>query len=276
MTSDSVSSDGISASSSPTGRTTSVPSARGTRTASPCPPSMPSRALTVRTSLPTSSTTPMNSWPIRWPASLGSIFRYGQRSLPQMQARVIVRRASVDSTRRASGTSSTRTSPAPYITVARILRSFLVERKRNVSCAPTLRNGLDRSSAGCIAGAPLLREAARLRCLIVDDSEEFLASARRLLDSQGAEVVGCASSRTAALELAQALEPDVVLVDIVLGDEDGIALAQQLFARTPSTRIILISSYARDDLGELIADSPAVGFLPKSELGADAIARLLR
>jgi DNA-binding NarL/FixJ family response regulator len=110
----------------------------------------------------------------------------------------------------------------------------------------------------------------------VDDSEEFLASASRLLDSQGLHVVGSASSRDGALELAEALEPDVVLIDIVLGDEDGIALAEQLTARVPSTRVVLISSYAVDDLGELMADSAAVGFLPKSGLGADAIARLLR
>jgi hypothetical protein len=38
----------------------------------------------------------------------------------------------------------------------------------------------------------------------------------------------------------------------------------------------LISSYDRDDLSDLIAHSPAVGFLPKSELGAAAIERLLR
>jgi DNA-binding NarL/FixJ family response regulator len=88
--------------------------------------------------------------------------------------------------------------------------------------------------------------------------------------------VGCASSRDQALELTDALAPDVVLVDIVLGDEDGIELAQQLSARAPATRVILISSYTRDDLGELLADSPTVGFLPKSSLGASAIARLAR
>ncbi len=90
------------------------------------------------------------------------------------------------------------------------------------------------------------------------------------------EVVACANSRADALELAEALEPDVALVDIVLGDEDGIALTRQLAVRAPSTCVILVSSYALDDLGELLANSPAVGFLPKTALGAAAIARLLR
>jgi DNA-binding NarL/FixJ family response regulator len=115
-----------------------------------------------------------------------------------------------------------------------------------------------------------------LRCLIVDDSEEFLASAERLLDSQGVEIVGCASSGDEALRLAEIHEPDIALVDIELGDEDGIALAKELAARAPSTRVVLISTYEQGELTELISDSPAAGFLPKNDLGATAIAELLR
>jgi hypothetical protein len=57
----------------------------------------------------------MNSWPIRFPVSLCFIELYGQRSLPQMQARVTMTIESVGSMSRASGTVSTRTSLAPYI-----------------------------------------------------------------------------------------------------------------------------------------------------------------
>jgi two-component system nitrate/nitrite response regulator NarL len=114
-----------------------------------------------------------------------------------------------------------------------------------------------------------------LRCLIVDDSEEFVASATRLLESQGVKVVAAATDSTDALRLAYALRPDLVLVDIELGDEDGIELAQTLGEKVPETRVVLVSGYARDELSELIADSPAVGYLPKRELGAQAIAKLL-
>src|SRR5215212_1009827 len=153
MTSESVNSEGMRASSGPTGSGTNVPSACGTRTASPWPPSsvvpphhppcrqdvcrpcwqnsqVPSDQangattrspfFTIRTSVPMVSTTPMNSWPIRFPVSLVGIELYGQRSLPQIHARVTRTSASVGSTMRASGTVSTRTSCAPYITVARI------------------------------------------------------------------------------------------------------------------------------------------------------------
>src|SRR2546421_11538053 len=60
------------------------------------------------------------SCPIRRPVSVGSIDLYGHRSLPQMAERVTRTSASVGSIRRASGTVSTRTSPAPYMRVARI------------------------------------------------------------------------------------------------------------------------------------------------------------
>ena len=115
-----------------------------------------------------------------------------------------------------------------------------------------------------------------LRCLIVDDSEEFLDSASRLLSAQGLDVVGRASSGAEAVRLVQTLGPDVVLVDVQLGDEDGLELTRRLAADDRETRIILISTHPKDELTELIVDSPAVGFLPKTALGAEAIAELLR
>jgi two-component system, NarL family, nitrate/nitrite response regulator NarL len=90
------------------------------------------------------------------------------------------------------------------------------------------------------------------------------------------EIVGCASSGEEALRLAEALEPDVVLVDVELGEEDGIALTRTLEANAPSTRIVLISAHERSDLGDMLTDGRALLFLPKSDLGAAAIERLLR
>jgi DNA-binding NarL/FixJ family response regulator len=114
-----------------------------------------------------------------------------------------------------------------------------------------------------------------VRCLLVDDSEEFLASAARLLESQGMEIVGSATRSAEALELAASLEPDLALVDIELADEDGMELAEQLEVHAPRTRVVLISAYARDELRDLLPSRGAVGYLPKNALGAEAIARLL-
>src|SRR3954471_17984657 len=72
------------------------------------------------TPLPTASTTPIASWPMLWPFSLLAMSLYGQRSLPQTHARTTRRIASVGSRIDGSGTFSTRTSAAPYMTVARI------------------------------------------------------------------------------------------------------------------------------------------------------------
>jgi DNA-binding NarL/FixJ family response regulator len=69
----------------------------------------------------------------------------------------------------------------------------------------------------------------------------------------------------------------VMLVDIDLGPESGFDLARRL-VDTPDragTRIVLISTHDRADFANLIAGSPAIGFLPKSDLSATAIRRLL-
>jgi two-component system, NarL family, nitrate/nitrite response regulator NarL len=113
-----------------------------------------------------------------------------------------------------------------------------------------------------------------LRCLLVDDNEQFLDSATRLLESQGIEV-GRASSGAEALRLAEDLAPDIVLVDVELGEEDGIELARRLTVVTGSPCVALISTHPEEEIEDMIADSSAVGFLPKTALSADAIRALL-
>ena len=114
-----------------------------------------------------------------------------------------------------------------------------------------------------------------MRGLLVDDSETFILSARRLLESQGMEIVGTATGGAEALELAAALSPDLALVDVELGEEDGIALADELRSRSPATRVVLISTYSSDDMRDLTSATSAVGFLPKSRLSGDAVRALL-
>ena len=111
------------------------------------------------------------------------------------------------------------------------------------------------------------------RCLIVDDNLRFLEAARALLERDGVDVVGIASSPDAALSQVAALRPEIVLVDIDLGGESGFELARSL-AGVDGSRVILVSTYSEADFAELIAASPAIGFIPKSELSADAIREL--
>ena len=116
-----------------------------------------------------------------------------------------------------------------------------------------------------------------LRCLIVDDSPRFLAAARRLLERQGMTVLGEASATAEALRLVAELRPDVVLVDIDLGGESGFELARRLDRQPghPPAPVILISTHDEEDYADLLADSPAVGFLSKAVVSADGIRDLL-
>jgi DNA-binding NarL/FixJ family response regulator len=115
-----------------------------------------------------------------------------------------------------------------------------------------------------------------LRVLIVDDSRSFLDAARVFLERERVNVVGVASTETVALTQAARLRPDVVLVDITLAGESGFSVARGLVEEDAGgPPVILISTHAEDDFADLIADSPAIGFLPKSGLSADAIRRVL-
>jgi DNA-binding NarL/FixJ family response regulator len=117
----------------------------------------------------------------------------------------------------------------------------------------------------------------KLRCLIVDDSSSFLEAAQALLEREGLSVAGVASSGADALRRAAELRPDVVLLDISLGKDSGFEVARSLVANAENggSMVILISTHAEADFADLIAASPAIGFLPKSELSADAIRRMI-
>jgi CheY-like chemotaxis protein len=116
-----------------------------------------------------------------------------------------------------------------------------------------------------------------LRCLIVDDSRPFLNAACGLLERQGIVVVGVASTGADALRRVEELRPDVTLVDIDLGGESGFEVARRLQHDSGGAQgpVILISTHAEQDYADLIAASPAIGFLAKSALSAAAIRDLL-
>jgi CheY-like chemotaxis protein len=116
-----------------------------------------------------------------------------------------------------------------------------------------------------------------LRSLIVDDDAYFLQAARDLLERQGMVVLGVASTGDEAVQRAEELRPDVTLLDIDLGEDSGFEVAQRLASLEglEDLRVVLISTYDEKDLAELIAASPAVGFLNKMDLSLSAISELV-
>jgi two-component system response regulator EvgA len=112
--------------------------------------------------------------------------------------------------------------------------------------------------------------------LIVDDHPSFRASARRMLEADGYEVVAEAETGATAVAAADRLHPDLVLLDVRLPDIDGFEVARRLLiAGGPVPQIVLVSSHDSTDMGEAIGTSGALGFVPKSELSAEAIALLV-
>jgi len=117
-----------------------------------------------------------------------------------------------------------------------------------------------------------------LRFLLVDDNPRFLDAARDLLERDGINFVGVASTTAEGLQRVAELRPDVVLVDLDLGDESGFDLAARLAEgpeAAPAARVVLISAYPEAEFGDLIDDCPALGFIAKADLSARALLNLL-
>src|SRR5215210_747066 len=111
--------------------------------------------------------------------------------------------------------------------------------------------------------------------VIADDHAVFRRFARRLLEAAGFAVVGEAADGSSALGLARATKPEVVLLDIVLPDIDGFAVADALAAAVPGTHVVLTSSRDADDFGERLQRTSACGFIHKHDLSAGRLYALI-
>jgi CheY-like chemotaxis protein len=113
------------------------------------------------------------------------------------------------------------------------------------------------------------------RILVVDDDAAVRGLIARILTSWGDVVVGEAGSVAEALASAEALRPDVALVDIGLPDGDGFALTRQLRGQPWPVRVVIFSSDADPTNAAAAVRAGAVGFLPKDELLGPALQRLI-
>jgi DNA-binding NarL/FixJ family response regulator len=134
------------------------------------------------------------------------------------------------------------------------------------------------STTSCVSDTRGMSSGERkLRCVIVDDNLAFIKVATKLLERGGISVIGAASTIAEAVQRVDELRPDVTLVDVYLGGESGFHLAAKLHRPRSQggSKTILTSTHSEQDFADLIAASPALGFLPKSDLSPDAIHHLL-
>jgi DNA-binding NarL/FixJ family response regulator len=110
--------------------------------------------------------------------------------------------------------------------------------------------------------------------VIVDDDPRFRGIARRLLESEGFEVVGEAADGREAISVSRELDPDIVLLDVQLPDIDGIQVAAQIVGGGARAAVVLTSTRDESDFGPELEESGARGFVPKDEISAERITSL--
>jgi DNA-binding NarL/FixJ family response regulator len=120
-----------------------------------------------------------------------------------------------------------------------------------------------------------MRISPVMSVLIVDDHPSFRASARRLLEAEGFDVIGEAGDGHAAIAAAQQLQPDLVLLDVQLPDLNGFEVAARLAALGLPSAVILTSSRNSAEYGTLVTETPVRGFVPKAELSGAVLTGLL-
>ena len=114
-----------------------------------------------------------------------------------------------------------------------------------------------------------------LSVIVVDDQAPFRMAARAVIRrSDGFSLAGEAENGVKALELAEEVHPDVVLMDINMPEMGGIEATRRIVAELPETFVILCSTY---DISDLPPDAPASGaraYVHKEQLGATTLRRL--
>ena len=104
-----------------------------------------------------------------------------------------------------------------------------------------------------------------VRVLIVDDHPLAQAGARHFLNAlPDLELVGEASSGAEALELCARVAPDVVLMDVMMPEMDGIETTRALKARFPSVRVLMLTSFSEGNVVQQAMQAGASGYLLKN------------
>ena len=116
---------------------------------------------------------------------------------------------------------------------------------------------------------------SELSVIVVDDQAPFRLAARAVLRrTEGFSLVGEAENGLEALNLANEVRPDFVLMDINMPEMGGIEATRRIMAELPETVVILCSTYGVSDLPPDAKLSGARAYVHKEQLSAKTIRRL--
>lgn len=111
-----------------------------------------------------------------------------------------------------------------------------------------------------------------IRVMLVDDHEVVRQGVRALLESAGGMVIaGEAGGVREAVEVAAAVRPDVVVMDIRLADGSGIEATREIRAARPNTRVVMLTSFADDEALFASILAGASGYVLKQIRGGDLV-----
>lgn len=129
------------------------------------------------------------------------------------------------------------------------------------------------------ATAPSPAEPAEhesLTMLLVDDNARYRHQLRRMVGKVYPQaIIYEAEDTKEAVNLTRRILPQLVLVDVVLGDEDGIRCTRRIKALSPASRVILISAYPDREFHRIGLESGAVAFLDKKDLDAATLRHVI-
>ncbi len=124
---------------------------------------------------------------------------------------------------------------------------------------------------------PPLKPLSDMTVLIVDDNRQYLHQLQRVLGSIIPQIdLYNANDTKEAVNIAQKIEPKLALVDVVLGDEDGIRCAKRIKAVSKKTRVIMISAYPDREFHRLSIEAGAIAFLDKKDLDARTLRQVVK
>jgi len=117
--------------------------------------------------------------------------------------------------------------------------------------------------------------ANRLRVLLVDDHALVRRGFRRMLEDEPTfQVAGEASDGLEAVELAEQLRPDVIVMDCALPQMNGIEASRRILAKLPETAILMLSMHSEDTLVKQALEAGARGYILKNAMDLDLVSAI--